>query len=268
MVGSSSVFGDAPVAEMAHSVASYQKLLHTLDGFTDPDAASPSLVPGWTRAHVLVHLSRHADSHVRMLEGLQKGERTPQYAGGKEGRRKAIDRATELTVRQVIEDLKASCETLYATWEAFPTELWTETVDTLGTPSKARDTVWSRWFEQEVHHVDLGLRYGPDSWPNAFVSAGLPAVVAGLPTRSTGEAPVGRWRLIATDRSQAWDVVVGPDAAAPPTVTEADPATNPDGSASGRASRLLLWLMGRPVEADDLDVDQVIEKLPRWAPYP
>ena len=43
--------------------------------------SQPSLLPGWTRAHVLGHLARNADALVRTLEGTRRGERVPMYAG-------------------------------------------------------------------------------------------------------------------------------------------------------------------------------------------
>ena len=41
----------------------------------------PSLLPGWSRAHVLGHLARNADALVRTLEGTRRGERIPMYVG-------------------------------------------------------------------------------------------------------------------------------------------------------------------------------------------
>ncbi|MET0910545.1 MAG: maleylpyruvate isomerase N-terminal domain-containing protein, partial [Ilumatobacteraceae bacterium] len=46
------------------------------------DAELPSLLPGWTRGHVLTHIARNADSFVRLLEAAGRGEVVTQYAGG------------------------------------------------------------------------------------------------------------------------------------------------------------------------------------------
>jgi maleylpyruvate isomerase len=41
-----------------------------------------SRLPGWTVAHVLTHLARNAESHVRMLGAASEGRSVEQYAGG------------------------------------------------------------------------------------------------------------------------------------------------------------------------------------------
>ena len=75
---------------------------------TDSWAGQPSLLPGWTRGHVLSHLARNADAMVRALAGAARGERIPMYDsedvraadieggrradGGRAGRRRGRDR--------------------------------------------------------------------------------------------------------------------------------------------------------------------------------
>jgi uncharacterized protein (TIGR03083 family) len=50
---------------------SHARLRRTLAGLTDAGARRPSLLPGWTVGHVLTHLARNGDSHVRMLDGAR-----------------------------------------------------------------------------------------------------------------------------------------------------------------------------------------------------
>ncbi len=45
----------------------------------------------WTVGHVLTHLARNAESHVRMLEGATMGEALEQYAGGYDQRAADIE---------------------------------------------------------------------------------------------------------------------------------------------------------------------------------
>ena len=55
------------------------------------DPALPSLLPEWTRGHVLTHIARNADSFVRVLEAARRGEVVTQYEGGVAGRNADIE---------------------------------------------------------------------------------------------------------------------------------------------------------------------------------
>ncbi|MEI7546624.1 MAG: maleylpyruvate isomerase N-terminal domain-containing protein, partial [Actinomycetota bacterium] len=68
---------DIAGATVAHAV-----LVSSLAGLTDVDVTQPSLLPGWTVGHVLTHIARNADSHVRMLHAANRGEIGAQYPGG------------------------------------------------------------------------------------------------------------------------------------------------------------------------------------------
>ena len=56
---------------VAGARAATAALLDHLDSLDD--LAAPSLLPGWTRAHVVAHLTGNARSHVRMLDGCLSG---------------------------------------------------------------------------------------------------------------------------------------------------------------------------------------------------
>jgi hypothetical protein len=51
--------------------------VHTLD---TASLAAPSLLPGWTRAHVLAHVARNADALVNLLTWARTGQPRPMYA--------------------------------------------------------------------------------------------------------------------------------------------------------------------------------------------
>ena len=61
--------------------------------FSDEDAKAPSALPGWTRGHVLAHLTGISNAMARQLEYAARGEAVELYDGGMEGRNKAIDMA-------------------------------------------------------------------------------------------------------------------------------------------------------------------------------
>jgi maleylpyruvate isomerase len=55
------------------------RLLKTVEGYDDTAISGPSLLPGWTRGHVVTHLARNADSYVNLLTWARTGVETPQY---------------------------------------------------------------------------------------------------------------------------------------------------------------------------------------------
>ena len=56
-----------------------QSLLGTARVIAEPDLRQPSLLPSWTRAHVLAHLARSADAMRYLLVGARSGQERPAY---------------------------------------------------------------------------------------------------------------------------------------------------------------------------------------------
>src|SRR5215472_7044541 len=54
-------------------------LIESIGGLTDADARGPSLLPGWTRGHVLTHLARNADGGTRLLGWARTGIPSYEY---------------------------------------------------------------------------------------------------------------------------------------------------------------------------------------------
>jgi maleylpyruvate isomerase len=266
---SGSVFGgQVPVTEMAHCVAAHQRLLFTLQQLDDTTATSPSLVPKWTRAHVVAHLAVDAESNVRMLRGLLRDETIPQYAGGAGGHRRAIEEIVGLKPAGLVDHYRTASEDLFAVWQELPDDRWERAVRTLGGSSPAADTAWIRWHELEVRHVDLDLGFQPDDWPAAYVTTALVRLLEGLPAPGRAGAPKGLWVIEATDRERIWSVDTGDSAS--PSVEDGTPSRAADGYIAGAAHVVLAWLLGRPVAGDQLRVEgsrsEEAWELPRWFP--
>jgi len=173
-------------AVLAGARGSHERLLATVDTLAPGDVATPSLLPGWTVGHVLTHLARNADSHTRMLRGALRGEHLEQYAGGHEQRAADIEDGARREPRAVIDDARVSVDRLEATWGAMTDDAWAGHGLSLGRPWPCRQTVFHRWREVEIHHVDLGRSYGPADWPDDYVAVELPAMLAQLPERLDG----------------------------------------------------------------------------------
>src|SRR3954454_11768831 len=57
-----------------------QRLVRGVDALHGDDWAAPSLLPGWTRSHVVAHLTLNAEALAGALDGASRGEPVPMYA--------------------------------------------------------------------------------------------------------------------------------------------------------------------------------------------
>ncbi|MDQ3503336.1 MAG: maleylpyruvate isomerase N-terminal domain-containing protein, partial [Actinomycetota bacterium] len=156
---------DAVAGARAATAALLDHLDH-LDSLDD--LAAPSLLPGWTRAHVVAHLTGNARSHVRMLGGCLAGEVVAQYPGAADGRAAEIE-SLAADPGAVVTAHRETCAELDQRWSRMTPEHWERHVRRLvAGPQPARGLVWSRWREVEVHRVDLGAGYTPADWGRRF----------------------------------------------------------------------------------------------------
>ncbi|MGI5328524.1 maleylpyruvate isomerase family mycothiol-dependent enzyme [Actinomadura nitritigenes] len=199
---------------------------------------APSLLPGWSRAHVVVHLSRNADAQLRMIEAALRGERGEQYPGGEKGRAREIEEGVTADAEAVIAGPRSSVSALERRWTTLPEHAWELGTVTLRSRRTVREGITARWREVEIHHADLAGDYTPANWPMEFVEEFLGRTISKLPPRLLpGAAETGfRWRLVDRDTTHSWLVdteAVGAGAGAA------------DVEVSGSGWQLLAWLCGR-----------------------
>ena len=84
-----------------------QRLLGTARIITEPDLRASSLLPGWTRAHVLGHLARDADAMRNLLVSARTGQDRPAYASA-DARQAGIEHSASLRAGELVADLAAS----------------------------------------------------------------------------------------------------------------------------------------------------------------
>jgi maleylpyruvate isomerase len=149
-----------------------QRLLDTARVITEPDLRAPSLLPGWTRAHILTHVARNADAMRNLLAGVRAGRDRPGYASA-EAREAGIEEGAGRPARELTADLADSAMALRTVARQLPDKLWQVPVRMLAEadPYPAAELLTRRLVEVELHHCDLGAGYGPGDWPAAF--AGL-----------------------------------------------------------------------------------------------
>jgi maleylpyruvate isomerase len=218
----------APADILAMVGAATAALLRTAHGLSDEQAGAPSRLPGWTRGHVLTHLARNADGLANLLAWARTGVVTPMYASPEE-RDANIEAGAGRPAAEVTADVAASAAAFAAAAAAVPGPAWAAEVRARGTGHPAWYTLWRRLCEVEIHHVDLGLEYGPGDWPAAFAATSLRRISGEF---ARPDCPAAR--LLAADSGAEYAIGAGTGSAAGAPVTVTGP-TRP----------LLAWLIGR-----------------------
>ncbi|MHB1090827.1 MAG: maleylpyruvate isomerase N-terminal domain-containing protein [Ilumatobacteraceae bacterium] len=150
--------------------AAHQRLLTSLDNLTDAECREPSLLPGWSRGHVLTHLARNADSHTHLLVAAGNGDIAEQYPGGIQARSQAIEDGSNRSAVDLTKDVRSSIYALEAAWAAATPTTWAgEGRTARGAVIAMSDLVFLRWREVEVHHADLGRELGWQQWSDLYV---------------------------------------------------------------------------------------------------
>ncbi|MFH8383374.1 maleylpyruvate isomerase family mycothiol-dependent enzyme [Kitasatospora sp. NPDC018058] len=220
--------------------ASAERLGESVGALTDREAREPSLLPGWSRGHVLTHVARSADAYRWLLAVARTGTPPGPRADSAELERQLREGAGR-GADALVADLRGSLDGLLADAAALPAERRAVLVTALaGWRHPAWYLLWRAWRELEVHHVDLNLGYSPKSWPDDFVRRALDESVAALAARRVALARIG-----AEDLGRTWPL------------GEQGPVVR------GPGHTLLAWLAGR-APAADLRSDGPLPELPRW----
>lgn len=173
-----------PTTDIARVSGAQRRFDAAVEGVDDATVRRPSLLPGWSVAHVLAHVARNADSHIRRAEAAARGETVDQYVGGFEGREREITSTAGLGAVDLVRTVRESGRRLEETWRRVPDEAWNVATRDVGGRERAlRELPGRRWQELEVHVVDLGLGVTNEAWPGDFVSVSLPRLRAGLGAR-------------------------------------------------------------------------------------
>ena len=148
-----------------------QALVRTVDGFDDEAYAVPSLLPGWTRGHVVAHLALNAEGLAGVLAGAHVGEPQPMYASPG-ARDSDIDELAAAGPAELRERLLAATTTFARALEAMNDPDWEGRFErTPGGPSFAvANAPLMRVREVEIHHADLGAGYAAADWPAGFTA--------------------------------------------------------------------------------------------------
>jgi maleylpyruvate isomerase len=150
-----------------------QRLLGTARVIAEPELRAPSLLPGWTRAHVLAHLAHGADAMRHLLVGARAGEDRPAYPSAA-ARDAGIEQGTKLKPVELVADVAGAAMAFRTLTRQLSGDAWQYQVQILDSARfPAGQLLIRRLVEVELHHCDLGLGYTPADWPTAFASMDL-----------------------------------------------------------------------------------------------
>jgi maleylpyruvate isomerase len=143
------------------------------------DPSAPSLLPGWSRGHVLTHVARNADGLVNLLTWARTGVVTPQYAS-REQRDADIEAGAGRPWEVLVADIRDSAARFADAAAMLDVHAWARLLDLPHGPSPVALVPWRRLREVEVHHVDLDAGYTPADWPESFAHRVLHEITSGV----------------------------------------------------------------------------------------
>ncbi len=205
--------------------ASAVALNRTVDGLSDDEMAAASLLPGWSRAHVVAHVALNGLALAQVLDGVGRGQSVAMYRSD-EQRDDDIAELVEAGPAELRERLLAATTAFGEAVEAMGPARWQGTFSRVpgGPLWPASSVVTTRRRELEVHHTDLGAAYTREDWPADFV-------VELLDTVCEDRAGSGPFRARATDLGREWLVTGDADGSGPVVM--------------GSGADLGWWLTGR-----------------------
>ncbi|MFF5387698.1 maleylpyruvate isomerase family mycothiol-dependent enzyme [Streptomyces sp. NPDC013012] len=172
-----------PAALLPLLRTSVERLHVSARALTDEDVRAPSLLPGWSRAHVLTHIARSADSRSRLLVAARTGAGLAQYDDEAQ-REREIEEGAGRRAAELAADLRGALGGFLTAAAAHPDAAWEVPVRWLGAGTRpVRRAVGSLLREVEVHHTDLRYGHRPADWPPFFVARELATTAAGLRER-------------------------------------------------------------------------------------
>lgn len=205
------------------------RVVRTVDGFHRDNWSDPSLLPRWTRAHVVAHLTLNAEGMARALHGVVADDAVdgpqPMYDSDEKRDGDIIALATAHPA-ELRDRLLAGTTMLDQAIAAIPDDLWGTRIERTpgGREIRAAAFPGMRLRELEIHHVDLGAGYTTSDWSEAFAIHLLNAMTKRLD-------PPQRFEVRPLDIDRVWSFG--------PTGDDAAVVTGP-------AADIGWWLTGRP----------------------
>lgn len=213
------------------------------DGFDEP-----SLLPGWSRRHLVAHVGFNARAVARLVEWARTGVENPMYASDSQ-RDAEIEFGATLPV-EALRNLAAHAAVhLDVEWRDLPEDAWTRQVRTAqGRLVPASETVWIRTREVWVHAVDLANGASVRDFPPQMHDLLLADLIRVWTRKDAGAR--GGIVLEPTDRAARFTLHATGEKANAPSLVVRGSAADLVGWGTGRSSRGVVTPAGNtPPEA-------------------
>ena len=207
--------------------------LKTLDQISPKGMVEASLLPGWTRTHVAMHVVHNAEGFMRLLDWARTCVENPMYPSREARDQEIIDSVAHTSGEDAIAIAHEVVEELDESLAQMTSETWASPlVSGRGDDIIAADIPWLRAREAFIHALDLGIGATALDYPTAVVNRLLSEVPGIWEKKGT----TTHYELEFLDRDQNLTIRTG-DAV---TGDSVEPIV-----VQGEAAEVLSYLMGR-----------------------
>jgi len=159
---------------------------HELNALSNVELDGDSLLPGWSRRHVIAHVAYNARGIVRLVTWARTDVETPMYASNA-ARDGDIATGAELDREALRTLFDVATIQLDAAWRRLTPETWSHPVRTpSGREIPVSETVWMRNQELWVHTIDLATGASFDDVPVEVLDRLLTEITTVWTTRGDG----------------------------------------------------------------------------------
>ena len=208
----------------------------------------PSLLPGWSRRALIVHVALNARANRRLVEWAETGKVTPMYDSPTQ-REDEIDFYSTLNTQAILNLHWHASVDLDVAWRDLPNEKWSHEIKTAqGRLVPVSETLWMRIREVWIHAVDIDNGGDLADFPTWVVDRLLPDIIA-VWKRRRSEVEIPNIVLAPTDRDQRWMM---------------DDGQPEDLVISGSAIDIVRWGIGRGTRGVSDQTGMPPAPAPRW----
>ena len=163
--------GSSPDEARRWMTAGQQLVAEAVAGLGEEGFGADTLLPGWTRRHLVAHLAGNAEALGNLVTWAATGVETPMYASTDE-RAAGIARGATLSAAELTVWERRSAATLADGLAGLTDDQWTHEVRTIqGRRLPATEIPWLRAREVLVHAVDLDTGITFADLPEDFLGA-------------------------------------------------------------------------------------------------